>query len=258
MKYNKFNNIKQNRADTAYKHTELMKTLYDNDIQTSINQTHLFKNTSFTNGTINDKKISVDVIKMTTDAAIYKYGDDCCALNFASYKYPGGGFIKGAMAQEEALCHVSTLFNVISSSKFEKEYEYNRHHLNNSLYSNWALYSPNIVFINDNEYETWCNIITCPSPNLKSYIENYNGQFDNNYKNILKSRLKYILDIAQYMHEHTLILGAFGCGVFGNDPNVVASLFKELLNSGYYTFTKVIFAIPDDKNYIPFKNIFNN
>lgn len=63
----------------------------------------------------------------TTDAVSkYKHDEKLCVLNFASYKKPGGGFINGAIAQEESICHDSTLFNVISSEKFESYYEDNK------------------------------------------------------------------------------------------------------------------------------------
>ena len=66
-------------------------------------------------------------------------------LNFASYKNPGGGYLKGSFAQEEALCSESTLYPVLA--KFEQTYyDWNREHLNHALYTNRALYSPSIVF----------------------------------------------------------------------------------------------------------------
>jgi uncharacterized protein (TIGR02452 family) len=57
----------------------------------------------------------------------------------------------------------------------------------------------------------------------------------------------------------TLILGAFGCGVFGQDATNAASIFKQYLNSGQYNFKKVIFAIPKSKdhNYDKFLKVFH-
>lgn len=75
----------------------------------------------------------------TFDAAL-KYGEGkTCVLNFASFKNPGGGFLKGTVAQEEYLCQNSTLYNVLS--RFTSYYEKNR------LSTNDALYSPGIVVL---------------------------------------------------------------------------------------------------------------
>ena len=66
-------------------------------------------------------------------------------LNFASYKNPGGGYLKGSFAQDEALCSESTLYPVLA--KFtDSYYSWNREHLNHALYINRALYSPEIIF----------------------------------------------------------------------------------------------------------------
>ena len=57
----------------------------------------------------------------------------------------------------------------------------------------------------------------------------------------------------------TLILGAWGCGVFGQDPSVVASLFvKELVN--HKDIENIIFAVIDKNsaNYLAFKEILEN
>lgn len=246
--------IKEERKIKAIQHTELCNQLYSNEIKNSIDNSVLFNNHNFNTLSNNGKtNINIKVIASTTSAVALSHPDSC-VLNFASYKHPGGGFIIGAIAQEEAICHDSNLYNIIGDSKFEKEYEFNRNHTNHGLYSNWAIYSPNVIFFND-DTESKCNVITCPAPNFSAYEKNNIQNVD--YNNILESRIKYILDIAEYKNEKTLILGAFGCGVFKNDPQKVAEIFKKLILSGHYNFNDVIFAIPGGGNYICFNNYFN-
>ena len=213
---------------------------------------------------IYDNKIYYDndiiVSDCTTEQAILKFHNVVdpilCVLNFASFTRPGGGFIKGSIAQEEALCHSSNLYNVLLAFKDEYDKNYNKSSFKTGLYENWAIYSPQIYFEGSNGISKLANVITCPAPNYSVYKEKYTD--DVLYKKTLKSRIKYVLDIARDQNQKILILGAFGCGVFGNDPTLVANYFKELLKE--YKFEKVIFAIPNDRNgnYKAFKNVFNN
>lgn len=83
-------------------------------------------------------------------------------LNFASYKNPGGGYLSGMISQEEALCHESTLYQVISSF-INEYYSWNRANLNRGLYTNRALYSPNIVFEHGRK-RVAADVITCAAP----------------------------------------------------------------------------------------------
>jgi len=197
----------------------------------------------------------ITVVDSTTENAVFKFHNGIvpCVLNFASFTRPGGGFIKGAIAQEEALCHVSNLYNVLLAFKDKYDENYCMRSFDTGLYENWAIYSPTIYFKVGN-FEAYANVITCPAPNYTVYRKNS----DNNqlYNEVLRSRIKYVLDIARDNEQKVLILGAFGCGVFGNDPTLVASIFKELLKS--YKFEKVIFAIPDNGNgnYVAFKKVF--
>lgn len=188
----------------------------------------------------------------TTTDAIFNHFGKIGVLNFASYKWPGGGFINGAMAQEEALCHDSTLYNVISNDKFEPYYFWNRipANSNKGLYTNFGIYSPNIVFMKNGE-RVECDVITVPAPNLSAY-----GKIDSTYMQTLKDRIYFVLDIAKKHNIETLILGAFGCGVFGNDPLTVANIFKEALESGWYHFKEVVFAIPGGYNLKSFIKVY--
>lgn len=76
-------------------------------------------------------------------------GRKLCVLNFASFTNPGGGFIDGAMAQEEAICHNSTLYNILVEKM--EFYNENRLNENHGLYTDRAIYSPSVLFLNNVE-----------------------------------------------------------------------------------------------------------
>lgn len=189
----------------------------------------------------------------TTYPAIYTIA----ALNFASYKNPGGMFLKGSKAQEECLCHQSALYNILS--RFPNYYEENKKKLNRALYTDRAIYTPDVPFFTETNVFN-CDIITCAAPNKYAAQKYKNVSDEENWYN-LYNRIEFILDIAKVNGVDILIVGAFGCGVFGQDPYEVAAIFKYLLDIKSYGISQVIFAIPKGTradNYTPFKQIFFN
>lgn len=201
------------------------------------------------------------VVQDTSQAAIFKtkFDGKMAVLNFASYKKPGGGYINGAMAQEESLCHCSNLYNVISNEKFMKNYYgYNNEHLNRGLYDSRIIYSPDIVFYNrDHSVSKYCDVITCAAPN-KKVAQQYQKVSDEEINMVMKDRILNVLQVAVVNHVDVLILGAFGCGVFGNDIRMTARIFKRCLNEYHYyknAFKLVVFAIPDTPTYTIFKEV---
>jgi uncharacterized protein (TIGR02452 family) len=74
---------------------------------------------------------------------------------------------------------------------------------------------------------------------------------------ITKNKIRLILNVAIEYEYKTIILGAFGCGAYHNDPKVIASYFKEIIfNENYINcFDNIIFAILG-KNYQIFEDIF--
>lgn len=177
-------------------------------------------------------------------------------LNFASYKNPGGKFIEGSNAQEESLCHASFLYNVLASCSVY--YEWNNKHKNRGLYENRAIYSPDILFQKGKDKRD-CDVITCAAPNITPSRKYNWGVSDEENTEVLKSRIKFVLDIAADQKVETLILGAFGCGVFGQDAEEVANIFMDYLTTTHKMFKKVIFAIPKGfhtENYDKFEKVF--
>ena len=172
-------------------------------------------------------------------------------LNFASYNYPGGGYIKGASAQEECLCQESNLYSVLKAFD-DSYYAPHRKYNNGGLYSNEALYTPDILFKGMKSVD----VITCAAPNATRALECVDLT---KVEETMRERIKFVLEIAYKQGVKTLILGAYGCGVFGNDPKFVAETFKNLLETRYSNiFERVIFAVINGRgaeNYEIFKKV---
>ena len=187
-------------------------------------------------------------------------------LNFASAKHPRGGVRHGARSQEESLCRASTLYPCLNT-EFLKDNYYSYHIEKKSYNSDRIIYIPNIivfktddnVFAQDINEKDWYNIdiISCVAHNQKAYNVNFEKLKQINY-----NKIKAIIECAVENNIDILILGAFGCGAFGNDPNLVAKTFKKILiDEEYYKyFEKVHFAIftvgNETKNINEFNKIF--
>lgn len=248
---------KEQRAATARKHTEDMQLKYAGQIEKAVIGTKIYDTDFKFDVGANKNGTEITVIDSDTVHAgnLYCREGRTALLNFASYKNPGGMFINGSKAQEECLCHASYLYNVLSQFT-DKFYKWNNENKNRALYFNRALYSPGILFFDGGE-DFYCDVITCAAPN-KSATQRYGKVSVLENTDVLKSRIKFVLGIAADNHVDILILGAFGCGVFGQDAEEVAGIFKEYLGNGYGYFTKVIFAVPDDQtnNLSAFKKVF--
>ena len=191
----------------------------------------------------------------TVSAIFDTMSQDVTVLNFASYQYPGGGFLNGSKAQEESLCHSSYLYNVLFG--FEEFYNWNRKHRDSGLYRNRGIYTPGVVFVKDLRFKR-VDVISVAAPNKNAALTHGVTEAENS--KALESRIKFVLDIASRHGASTLILGAYGCGVFGQDPVEVANIFKKQLTTRYQgVFQEVIFAVPPgNRNYQVFNEVFGN
>jgi uncharacterized protein (TIGR02452 family) len=170
-------------------------------------------------------------------------------LNFASAKNPGGGFLGGSQAQEEALARASGLYPCLSAN-FEY-YKFNRAK-GGSVYSNHLIYSPAVpVFRDDNDDLMddihLVSIITAPAVNVGALPASQRKNKELISAHMLE-RTENVLAVALNEGYTHLVLGAWGCGVFRNNPRDVAGYFKHFLSpEGKYAraFEGVVFAVPD-------------
>ena len=248
---------KEERAKLARNHTKEMEDLYKDEIKDCIDETLVYNaNSKFIEKRLNNKQIII-VDEIDSVGAVFKYvniNEITAVLNFASYNNPGGNFINGSKAQEECLCYESYLYNVLKGRI--GYYKINHKNKKMSLYNDRFLYSQNVRFTKECK-DVFCDVITCAAPN-KTAAQKYYDVSDEENSEVLKERIEFILKIAQDNRVDNLILGAYGCGVFGQYPLEFTKIFKEFLSEKYKCFNKVIFAITNrlEMNYRCFKRIF--
>jgi len=167
-----------------------------------------------------------------------------CALNFASGMNPGGGFLRGASAQEESIMRSSGLYPCIKSSIL---YDTNNKDNRNHLYSEHIIFSPKVPVIRNDITDEWVSpcyvsFITTPAVNTKRALEA--GLTEDIINVTMAQRIDNILSVAAKNKVDILILGSYGSGVFGGDINTIANNFiLSLLTKYKKSFDKVIFAV---------------
>jgi uncharacterized protein (TIGR02452 family) len=166
------------------------------------------------------------------------------ALNFASAKNPGGGFLGGAKAQEEDLSRCSALYACLLTQP--DYYAVNRQEPT-LLYTDHLIYSPDVPFFRDERLDLLerpflASILTSPAPNAGEALRREPG-IAPRLREVLRSRALDVLRVAAHQGHRTLVLGAWGCGVFRNNPEDVAEAFALALAALPGAFERVVFAV---------------
>lgn len=202
-------------------------------------------------------------------------GKRIAVMNFANAFHAGGGVTKGAGAQEECLCRCSTLYPLLYRKSLRDSYYKHHHDLNTSKASDSLIYTEGVVICKTDDahpkrmtQEKWVkvDVITIAAPDLRSKSNMYaavvgNGTYMNNAElfGYHVKRAMHMLTVAASKGADILVLGAFGCGAFQNDPAVVAKAYKIALEEFPKVFDKIEFAVycspKDQRNYDEFRKI---
>lgn len=200
----------------------------------------------------------VQVTNETTFAAARRLrvdGHTPLSLNFADGYTPGGGFLRGATAQEESLCRSSALYWTLVGDPMYLHHSYREA----ADSTDWAILSPGVPFFRDDALQPLdsplrLDILSCAAPVASSIGWTAASE-------LLRARIHRVLTIAWAHRYTTLVLGAWGCGAFGNDPRQIASDFREALEGGFAgAFCTIVFAIADwsaERRFLgPFRDVF--
>lgn len=186
--------------------------------------------------------VAEHIVSMTTTECILaNRGKNIVALNFANAHYPGGAYVMGGNAQEEALCRCSGLYYTIREAK--EYYNANHRHVLPD-YTDGMIYSENVPVIRNDEGELLdesviCSFITCPAVNRRMA-----AMSEKRVISIMEKRIAKIVSLAADKKPDLIIFGAFGCGVFGNKREYVFPLFEKAINKYTDGSAEILFAVP--------------
>ncbi|MFJ4466492.1 TIGR02452 family protein [Streptomyces sp. NPDC089424] len=174
---------------------------------------------------------------------------DAAVLNFASARNPGGGFLNGAQAQEEALCRASALYSCLRRAP--EFYDHHRTH-RDPFYTDRVIHSPAVPVFRDDrgrllDEPFTAGFLTAAAPNA-GVVRRAAPERAADLPRALAARAERVLEVAARHGHRRLVLGAWGCGVFQNDPAQVAGAFRDLLGpDGRFSgrFAHVVFGVLD-------------
>ncbi|MEV6104542.1 TIGR02452 family protein [Streptomyces sp. NPDC051940] len=181
-------------------------------------------------------------------------------LNFASARNVGGGYVNGARAQEEDVCRASALYEcLLSVPEF-----YTAHRADPSpFYSDRVIHSPAVPVFRDRrggllDAPYGVDFLTAAAPNA-GVIARQTPERTGEIPGALLRRAGRVLEAAAAGGCRELVLGAWGCGVFRNEPAVVAGAFAALLLDGGRCagwFERVVFAVWERAEAAPARGAF--
>lgn len=205
-------------------------------------------------------------------------GGQVAVLNSASSKNPGGRVLKGTLSQEDQICRASLLYPCLFQYFGKRGYYYDVNlspPYNGTTSSACAIFSPRVPIIREDSVEAplldepeYVSFVSIPATNAFTHgkLPDEDACPEEEYekrRKILKADMHFrIFRVLSIMASHNctdIVLSAFGCGVHGNDPFMVASIFQELLEKEFRgIFHRVVIAVQPSRrtNYQAFTNHF--
>ncbi len=209
-----------------------------------------------------DAKMCRIVVKNSDTYAAGRGYEKALVMNFANAHNPGGGFRLGATAQEEALCRCSTLYGSITSQAASEMYKYNNTHIS-SVESDYMLVSPEVLVFRDEQLNLLeqpfrTAVVTAPAPNRFGAAMLASSA---KIRETFLRRIRIVLKAAAERGYRNLVLGAWGCGAFGNKPKDVAEYFRmaivdEQLGMHFDEICFAIYGSENGKNITAFRQVF--
>lgn len=240
--------------DKRIQQFEIMKE-YMLSLNLKIESAKMFNLKNFKNVDLQNKIQKIEFFQENVVSTLFKFINPLVLVYGSAHK-AGGGVLTGAKAQEEDLSRATTwYFHVKDNAEY-----YKKEH-SNLLYSSDCLYVKD-AFLLTNEFimptiPKNISMIGAAAPNLSGMIKSGNLIEENLIYSEFQDRLEGMFNLAEQFNHEIFIIGAWGCGVFGLNPEKVANIYKKVISKKLYS-GKIVFSIMDQAHYSIFKSILEN
>ena len=246
---------KDERAAEAKKHLGLVRGEFASDIQATIEAAQIYEDGDGRELELPESRFEQTeaVTAWSQHASVIDHAEGkVCVLDPANFRTPGGNYATGGWSPEEQICAESILFPVLEGLR-KDYYEKNRQSVRGGLNTDRALYLSDVVFTTGGVTKKRDVLVMAPV-NRRFALENHRSEAECDID--LANRIEAIMRIAATHEIDTLVLCAFGCGFFDNNPTRVAQLFQAWLNEHPGHFQRVVFAIGGGPSLDAFREIF--
>jgi uncharacterized protein (TIGR02452 family) len=194
-------------------------------------------------------------------------------LNMASPIRPGGGFLDGANSQEEFLCARTSLYPSLWDSFYR-------------LPDVGGVYTPDCLVFRDSTPEAndlakrdryFLDVVSAGMfrfPDARGRSEDRDTSctcgvsYCDTDRDLVTRKMKAVMRIAESKGAERLVLGAWGCGAYGNPVKEVAKIWRKVLAGGprqrkpnaerWDGIKEIVFAIPDRSMVREFERAFTD
>lgn len=246
---------KEERQAEAAKHNGLVRGVFASDIEAAVASAKVYEDGDGRELELAEPRFEQTqavVVWEPLARAIERAAGKVCVLDSANFTRPGGNYLGGGWSPEEQICAESNLFPVLEGLK-AIYHDANRQATHGGLNSDRALYLTDIVFTTGGVTKKRDVLVMAPV-NRRFALENHRSEAECDMD--LANRIEAIMRIAAANEVDTLVLHAFGCGFFENDPKAVAELFKGWLDAHPGQFERVVFAIAGGPSLDVFRDVF--
>ena len=184
--------------------------------------------------------------------AVLRAQKPVAVLDDASYRYAGGGYLRGWRGPEEDLCAEGNLYPILESFQ-SGYYAANKQTASGELFTSRALAIPGVMFSRNGEIAE-CAVCAMAAPNRTRALQRNRSERECDLA--LAERVAAALAVLASFGAQTVVVPAFGCGQAGNPAAEVARLMREWVEAHEGAIPQLVFAVRRGSDADAFKEAF--